>query len=80
MKGTVFTAAAAAAVLLGAGPVAAQGIFVGHIADYTGATSDVGRPYGQGVADALAYVNTHGGINGKKIDFETVDYLSLIHI
>ncbi len=74
MKGTVFTAAAAAAVLLGAGPVAAQGIFVGHIADYTGATSDVGRPYGQGVADALAYVNTHGGINGKKIDFETVDY------
>ncbi len=74
MKGTTFTVAAAAAVLLGAGPAAAQGIFVGHLADYTGATSDVGRPYGQGVADALAYVNSHGGINGKKIEFETVDY------
>ena len=74
MKGTTFTAVAAAAVLLGAGPVAAQGIFVGHLADYTGATSDVGKPYGEGVADALAYVNQHGGINGKKIDFETVDY------
>lgn len=74
MKGTTFTAAAAAAVLLGIGPAAAQGIFVGHLADYTGATSDVGKPYGEGVADALAYVNQHGGINGKKIDFETVDY------
>ncbi len=73
MKGTLFTAAAAA-LLLGTGPVAAQEIFVGHLADNTGATSDVGRPYGQGVADALAYVNSHGGINGKKIAFETVDY------
>ncbi|HEY0876826.1 MAG TPA: ABC transporter substrate-binding protein [Zeimonas sp.] len=74
MKGTALTAAAAAAVLLGVGPAGAQGIFVGHLADYTGATSDVGRPYGQGVADALAYVNSHGGIDGKKIEFETVDY------
>lgn len=74
MKGNLFSAAAAAAVLIGAGPATAQGIFVGHIADYTGATSDVGKPYGQGVADALAYVNSHGGVNGKKIEFETVDY------
>ena len=27
---------------------------VGHLADYTGATSDVGVPYGQGMADAIA--------------------------
>ncbi len=74
MKRTLFSGAAAAALLLGAGPAAAQGIFVGHVADYTGATSDVGKPYGQGVADALAYVNAHGGVNGKKIEFETVDY------
>ncbi|MCZ2133814.1 MAG: ABC transporter substrate-binding protein, partial [Burkholderiales bacterium] len=74
MKANLFSAAAAAAVLIGAGPAVAQGIFVGHIADYTGATSDVGKPYGQGVADALAYVNAHGGVNGKKIEFETVDY------
>lgn len=74
MKGTIFTALAASAALLGTTPVAAQGIFVGHIADYTGATSDVGKPYGEGVADALAYINGHGGIDGKKIEFETVDY------
>lgn len=73
MKGILITAAATAA-LLGSGPAAAQDIFVGHLADYTGATSDVGKPYGQGVADALAYVNAHGGVNGKKIAFETVDY------
>jgi branched-chain amino acid transport system substrate-binding protein len=47
---------------------------VGHLACLTGPTSDVGIPYGQGVADALNYINQNGGIDGKKIDFETVDY------
>ena len=75
MRTTVFVAAAAAALTIAAGPaVAADPIFIGHLADYTGATSDVGKPYGQGVADALAYINKHGGINGKQLQFETVDY------
>jgi branched-chain amino acid transport system substrate-binding protein len=53
---------------------AADGILVGHIADYTGATSSVGKPYGQGVADAMNYINSHGGVSGQKLNFETVDY------
>lgn len=60
--------------VLAAAPALAKDIKVGHIADYTGATSSVGKPYGQGVADALAYINSKGGINGLKLDFETVDY------
>ena len=74
MKRTLFTTAAVAA-LVGTGIAgAADKIFVGHIADYTGATSDVGKPYGQGVADALAYINKSGGVAGNQIEFETVDY------
>ncbi len=47
---------------------------VGHLADFTGPTAGVGSHYGQGVLDALNYVNQNGGINGKQIEFETVDY------
>ncbi len=53
---------------------AADSIPVGHLAALTGPTSDVGIPYGQGIADALNYINKSGGINGKKVEFETVDY------
>jgi len=55
-------------------PAAAQDIHVGHLADYSGATSDVGTPYGQGVADTIAWVNANGGIGGRKIASETIDY------
>jgi branched-chain amino acid transport system substrate-binding protein len=47
---------------------------VGHLADFSGPTADVGRPYGQGVADAIAYINRHGGVGGKRLAAETVDY------
>jgi hypothetical protein len=50
------TAAAALSAALIAAPASAQDIFVGHLADNSGATSDVGTPDGQGVADALAYI------------------------
>ena len=74
MKTTVF-AAAAAALAFGAGPAsAADPIFVGHLVDFTGPTSDVGKPYGQGVADAMAWINKNGGIAGQPLKFETVDY------
>ncbi len=53
---------------------AADTIPVGHLAAYTGPTSGVGIPFGAGIDDALAYINKTGGINGKKIKFETVDY------
>ncbi len=66
---------AAAVLTLGAGAAgAADPIFIGHLADYTGATSDVGKPYGQGVADALEYINKNGGIAGRQLKYETVDY------
>jgi branched-chain amino acid transport system substrate-binding protein len=63
------------AVLLmtGAGAARSQ-IAVGHLADYTGATADVGVPYGRGVTDALAHVNQRGGVNGKKLKVDSVDY------
>jgi branched-chain amino acid transport system substrate-binding protein len=53
---------------------AADAIPVGQLVAQTGATAPVGRVYGQGVADAFAYINAQGGIDGKKIDLETVDY------
>ena len=72
----------AVAVLLSAGaslsavPMAtlAQAIPVGHLTDFSGPTADVGGPYGQGVADAIAYINRQGGVGGRKLEAETVDY------
>jgi branched-chain amino acid transport system substrate-binding protein len=66
---------AAAAVLIAAPALAQQKVNIGHLADYSGATSDVGKPYGQGVADALAYINKHGGAGGKvPMNVDTQDY------
>ncbi|MCK8786320.1 ABC transporter substrate-binding protein [Roseomonas sp. NAR14] len=56
-------------------PAFAQPIPVGHIADLSGATSDVGVPYGQGVDDALAWVNrTRGGVAGRQMNVTMQDY------
>jgi len=66
---------AALSVLLSAPAAQAQQtIAIGHLVDFSGPTSDVGVPFGQGVVDALAYINAKGGINGKKLAAETVDY------
>ncbi|MEK7289199.1 MAG: ABC transporter substrate-binding protein, partial [Planctomycetota bacterium] len=46
---------------------AAATINVGSLNDMTGATSDVGRDYALGIAEAIHYVNDTGGINGKQI-------------
>lgn len=73
MKKTLLAAVAAGALVL---PVAAQAqdIPVGHIADYSGATSGVGVSFGGAIADAMNWINENGGINGRMLDFETVDY------
>ena len=55
-------------------PVQAQEIPVGHLATYTGPTSSVGKVYGAGIEDAIAYINANGGIAGRMIDKDTVDY------
>jgi len=49
-------------------------IKIGLISDLSGATSDVGRPYAEGVKDCVKYINDQGGINGQKIDLMQVDY------
>ena len=53
---------------------AQQEIKVGGIFDLTGITSDVGKPFAQGVRDGVAWTNANGAINGKKIRLVDVDY------
>ncbi len=63
------------ALLLGGASAAAQAqIAIGHLADYSGGTSDVGTPYGQAVADTFAWVNKNGGVGGKQLAVDTNDY------
>ncbi|WP_431285153.1 ABC transporter substrate-binding protein [Humitalea sp. 24SJ18S-53] len=72
MKKTFLLAAMVACV---AGPLAAQPIPVGHLMDNSGATSDVGLPYGQGVQDTLAWVNaTRRGVAGRPLNVLGFDY------
>jgi branched-chain amino acid transport system substrate-binding protein len=52
----------------------AADIKIGSLVDTTGATSDVGKDYALGIAEAIHYVNDNGGINGKKIKLYQFDY------
>ena len=65
-----------AGALLAAAPALAQApIPVGHLMDNSGATSDVGVPYGQGVADTLNWVNqTRNGVAGRRLAVSGFDY------
>ena len=65
---------AMAVAVLATGQAVAQEVKVGGIFDLTGITSDVGKPYAQGVRDYVALTNAAGGINGKKIKLIDVDY------
>lgn len=74
MKSRYLAGAAVAALVVTSVPALAQDIKVGLLVDFTGPTSDVGKVYGQGVADAMNHINKTGGVAGKKLDFEMVDY------
>ncbi|HZH26996.1 MAG TPA: ABC transporter substrate-binding protein [Azospirillaceae bacterium] len=75
MKLKLTLAATVAAMALAAPALAQDRIPIGHLADYSGATSDVGVPYGNGVADALNWVNQERkGVNGRPVGFNTFDY------
>src|SRR3954471_6973776 len=63
-----------AVLLAGSSTLAQAQIALGHLADYSGGTSDVGVPYGQGVADTFAWVNKNGGVGGKQVNVDTNDY------
>jgi len=52
----------------------AEEINIGALSDVSGATSDVGRDYALGIAEAVNYVNDSGGINGKTIKLFQFDY------
>jgi branched-chain amino acid transport system substrate-binding protein len=55
--------------------MAQQRVNLGHLMDLSGATSDVGQPYAQGVNDTLAWVNqTRHGIGGRPINVLAYDY------
>lgn len=73
-KNLVAILAAALAALTPSWASAQQEIKVGGIFDLTGVTSDVGKPFAQGVQDGVAWVNENGGINGKKINLIGADY------
>jgi branched-chain amino acid transport system substrate-binding protein len=66
---------ASLALLIGGVSATAQAqIAIGHLADYSGATSEVGQPYGQAVADTFAWINKNGGVGGKQLNVDTNDY------
>lgn len=64
----------AAGALLSTTAVHADSILVGHLVDYTGPTAFVGRTYGPGIKDAVAYINANGGIDGTTIELDQIDY------
>jgi branched-chain amino acid transport system substrate-binding protein len=66
-------AALAAGTMLGTAH-AQDSVLVGHLADYTGPTSFVGKQYAPGVADAFKQINADGGIDGTLVELDTVDY------
>lgn len=70
-KQTGLALAAALALLPG---VALADYPVGNLNDFSGGTADVGKPYGQGVGDAVAWINAHGGVAGTKIALDAIDY------
>ncbi|MCA8931769.1 MAG: ABC transporter substrate-binding protein, partial [Rhodospirillaceae bacterium] len=65
---------AAFVLAAGFGTAQAEDIPVGHLATTSGETSRVAEIYGQGLVDAMAYINEHGGINGDRLAYESVDY------
>src|SRR5215470_11458542 len=59
----------------GAKPAAASGdITVGILADLTGATADVGKPYNEGMLAYIDNINAAGGIKGHKVNALSEDY------
>jgi branched-chain amino acid transport system substrate-binding protein len=78
---TLAAVATVATVLLAGcgGPTAGGGednedIVIGVLADLTGATADVGKPYNEGMLAYVDYVNAKGGVDGHRIRAISEDY------
>jgi branched-chain amino acid transport system substrate-binding protein len=75
MKSKLFVLLLAIFFIAGSFSVAAAAqIKVGALNDTTGATSDVGKDFALGIAEAMHYVNDSGGVNGKQIKLYQFDY------
>jgi branched-chain amino acid transport system substrate-binding protein len=83
MKRLVYAAAGAALALVAGcgGPAGDAGagqegkeIVIGVLADLTGATADVGKPYNEGMRAYVDKINAAGGIKGSKIKALSEDY------
>ena len=71
----VFVLLLSVALVAGFSPnTEAATIKVGALNDMTGATSDVGKDYALGIAEAIHYINDNGGVNGKQIKLYQFDY------
>lgn len=51
---------------------------IGNLVDLSGDTAIVSREYSQGKIDALNWINKNGGIGGKQIEVDTVDYAYIV--
>ena len=76
MSRKTLTGAFAAILVAGtaSAAIAADDIKIGNLVDYPGAPSTVSKPFSEGKIDAFNWINAHGGINGKQITADTVDY------
>jgi branched-chain amino acid transport system substrate-binding protein len=75
MKAKALVVVFAIMVAAGVGSTAsAAEVVVGALNDMTGATSDVGKDYALGIAEAINYCNDNGGVNGKPIKLVQFDY------
>ena len=74
MKHKTFIAASIAALLCAGKTAAEETVFIGILNDTTGPTAQVGREFADAKTDAIDWINAHGGVNGKKIEADTVDY------
>ncbi|MEZ4861475.1 MAG: ABC transporter substrate-binding protein [Caldilineaceae bacterium] len=57
-----------------AAPADTSPIKVGAIFDLTGATSDVGPLYAEGIKGYIDFVNQNGGIEGRQLELFSADY------
>ncbi|NYF99319.1 ABC transporter substrate-binding protein [Janibacter cremeus] len=58
----------------GGGADSDEAIPIGIIADLTGATGDVGKPYNEGMLAYVDWRNEEGGIEGRQIEAKSNDY------
>lgn len=72
----LFVMSAVALMMLAAcgGGESDEPINVGAIFDLTGATSDVGVYYAEGIKGYVDYVNANGGIGGRPVELVSADY------